>query len=45
MLVNVMARSLHADMFVPMKVIEEKGKLIMCRSVLELKQGPIAKLG
>lgn len=38
-------RSLLADMFMPMKFIEEKERPIMWWSVLELKQGLIEKLG
>jgi hypothetical protein len=38
-----MERSLHADLFVPIKAFEEKIKQIMSQSVLELKQGPIVK--
>jgi hypothetical protein len=32
-------KQLHADLFVPMRVFEEKGKLLMCQSFLELKWG------
>ena len=39
-----MVRLVHADLFVPTRVIEKRGKLIMHQSVLELKQEQIAKL-
>ena len=42
--VDLMVRLVHADLFVPTRVIKEKGKLIMHQSVVELKQELTVKL-